>query len=456
MTMQKKIKKILLQHLKKRYKMNIEHKIEKMANEAIAFHKASGSSLSDSVRDIMCKYALNQHETARVCERVNHLKFGSEFAMDKTATFEIARITDVLRPEVETEEDVYTFGKVASDNSKRDINVKAKIDREVELNEMKKLAEFASERIPQLNYERDGLMDSIKNELIALIKLGESKESLYELVTSITNDRTPLSKEAFDFFLSSLSNEGYDTPMAKNASDSNAFSKPREYPSLRKNISLYLAKTAEQAKNELGYEYCMNKLASVESEEYMEFLDEKVRGKSLVSEAVAYSLSKTGGVLSAFNAWNTATASGGTGPTRLSRAASRIYNAGRSSANLAGRVLIGGALLGGAMKGISALQESSYDVKRKKMKNALRESYPELLGNIPDKTYSNIFDGITQLQPVLMKAPYPLAEMIRHQAEYGTIDPKMTMDLLGSWGKTRTAPSSLVSPFTGNGSLDIF
>ena len=428
--------------------MNIEQRIEGLAMDALKIVNNEPSSLTSAAIKVAQEHGLNPFEVEHLCARMNHIYFKNAFITDKLVQFNVATHKDVN-------------GEVNSNPIREEKVAEFVIDCSTDLYEdvsAKKVAEESEDNAPDEGTDRlianehmkamtqtgdeieatDGEFDETKERMYTLIKAyvqdGMSLDDIYEaLLKSWGDDNKEDVKAIFDQIKTDLVSDG-----TIKEGQVVTFKKLSEYSDREpsddiKGLATEIAdinykmaklvftqiKLANQL-SELGhYKYAENKLMSYVT-------------RKNVYHFVSSNMDKTAGYPEEYHAYRGA----------LSDLTNKQLKKRMSGSLLGGGFGSGwkDVLPAMAKKTVPLLAVSAIffaadrianSVKRNKVKNELPTKYPDLVGNISQKDYNDIFDAVVKKAPSLLDEPYSLANQISKYDAYGGIDTASLKDLAG-------------------------
>lgn len=401
--------------------MHVEEKLRKIAAAITNNYVESGTDLDTLVKEARDNHLLSNQEVETLTGMVNHSVFKDGFVKDPLTTFKIAKFENIIETRVDRsmniiEHKVAMYGseemnKTAEDrqDGTRDID-----DVDVTPQNAPLFMEAGEQNIDDLRdlrYDHRKEIGAIKNRVIELLKAGESIDTIYGVLRDSWEEEDESELEPFfKELMAELKEEGY----LDRDEEFNGYAQPIETEDDEP------LKVASHRLRDIGTQIMLR-----------EVVHDKIMHK-LAIEYPFFALKLETKIPDEYYGAN--------------QAINKIAAAG-NVASATSNVLIGSAISAGTVGAFEAARSASNAVRKRMWHDRLKTKYPEL-NQIDDNKYDDIYNSLVGLEPSLLKAPFALKEMILAHDQYGTIDQKTVLDLLGS-GRHRGPVAATVGSGVG-------
>lgn len=383
-----------------------EH-IEKMAILGVNMAEDNQISLTEALRKVASDHVLDNTQVENVCARMNHIKFNREKGSNDSLTFSfkkanyeeviddspVKKVASVFIPRrLETESEVMAFEKTADPV----IQKKSTAFYDPSIDKYSELVEASYENADNLTSlvkKRDDNLDSIKNTVVALIQSGESIDGVYETLRKVWGkDNKEQLETYFVTLLNDLKAEGYirdvgvDIPEEGSVPDM-----PIKENTVSKAAAEVLSLSDDIFQREIVHFNLMNMLKEAHEDRLVERIDNLVTHEFISPTTVQNALEKNASL-------NT-----------LLREKPLLYLAG----------MIGSTIV--SQKGMDVVNDAVVATRGKALEKKLPERFPELQKISPTE-YHDIYETVINLNPLLLKAPYALANTIMKHHTTGVMD----------------------------------
>ncbi len=394
------------------------HFVERVAKAGVDVAEDNQISLTDALRKVAIDYGLNPVQAENVGARMNHIKFAREKDRNGTLTFKFEKADYTqLGPLVEKKAKVIEgkrmktaselLGSVANEPSPK-INP---------IHNIVKIADAAEENaddLLSLVNKRDNIFAHIKNTIIALLQAGESANDIYRtLYESWGKNNEEELKKYFTGLLDDLKTEGYIDQVDFNVPDyTNTDPVELTDNELAKSAHEVLRYSDEIIKREIAHLNMMNMLQKEGGEKRAAMIDKYLQHEFIIASVLQEGLEKYAGV-------NTA---------------AKIFFQEKPLAYLA--AIVGAQIA--ATKGVDIINDVTKKIRTRKLEKSLPNRFPGLQ-EIPPSEYHDIYETVTNLNPVLVTAPYALAQTLKKHHITGTMDSGNINQMISA-GKNYTPP----------------
>jgi len=402
-----------------------EERIEKLATQVLAYAQDTQISLTDGLRKIATDYGLSSAEIENVCGRVNHIHFSNKFAEDKLVSFKRAVFEDVIGSTTKTAGYRIYSGKLMK-------NIYEYLDKEAADKDIAPEGEFAEPRkykqsdsqrkaslidaahrnadtLNEMESNRNAELDKMRNTIIQLVQSGESLNNIYEVIykTWGKNNVGELDRY-FAELIGDLKADGYISskdelkiPGVESIPDREIAETP-----LQKSAESILKLSTDIIKREIVHYNLQDMLKEAGEHTSARIVDEIAGDEFMVADIMATAMEKDAKFFQTIG--------------------KALKSTGIGTALFAAPAILGAS--------IARADDIAWKMKRKKIQEDLPNRFPELK-EIPAQKYVDIYETITALTPVLLKAPYALAETIKGVYEYDTIDTGTITSLISASAK---------------------
>ena len=415
----------------------IEEKLNKIARSIAEHYRNGGVELEDLVKKASVDYLLGNPEIETLNAMVNHMVFKEKFAEDKLATFKISKFENIMK--VDRSMNIVEYkvamngdpelAKAAEDNAPGEHNIDDVTVTPQNAPLLMEAGEKNIDDIKDLYVARDSEIASIKNRVIALLKEGESLDSIYGVLRDTWGEENKDELEPFfRQLMEELKAEGYldreadvDTEVDPEEADDSEPLKIAADNLMKIGSQIMIRESAHEmimCKLACDYPYFSAKLEGRMPDEYYGANRELLKNASLVS-----------------NVFNNA--------KNYVKNPTANYAFDRALSN----VIVGSLIVAGAYGASDAAASATNAVRSKIWESKLKKKYPEL-NQIDEDRYHDIYSSLVGLEPGLLKAPYALKEMITAHDQYGTIDQNTVINLLSS-GRSGAPVRGLVGANVG-------
>jgi len=408
-----------------------EERIEKLATQVLSYAQETQISLTDGLRKIATDYGLSSAEIENVCGRVNHIHFSNKFAEDKLVSFKRAVFEDVIGSTTKTAGYRIYSGKLMK-------NVYEYLDKEAAVADVASEGEFAEPRkfkqsdtqrksslidaasrnvdtLNEMDSNRNAELDKMRNTIIQLAQSGESLNNIYEVIYKTWGKENVGELDRyFAELIGELKADGYlsskdelKIPGIEDIPDRGIAETP-----LQKSAEAILKLSSEIIKREIVHYNLQDMLKEAGEHVSARMVDEIAGDEFVVADIIAASIEKDANFLKTIG--------------------KALKASGVDKAILAGTALAVPSAIFGAS--IARADDVALKMKTKKIQTSLPNRFPELK-EIPAQKYIDIYETLTALTPVLLKAPYALAETIKGVYNYDTIDVGKITSLISAKGK---------------------
>jgi hypothetical protein len=381
-----------------------EQRIEDLAVEAIKYADEKSITLTEGLSKVAEDYGLSNPEIENVCAKINHIKYNSLRIKNKLASFKKADYTNVVKSVKKVAEELEYKAEFRK-NPELELTAELNKEAEEDINDYTPTrddlaylgvnANDNADKLIELSSDRDKKLLQMRNTIVSLIQNGESIKNIYEVLLKTWGSGN---KEQLDVYFSQLINdlkaEGlidsrseFEIPGSSELPDrevaDNSLSKvAREIININDNI----------VKKEIIHDSLLHLMCKHGKESEARKLDEYVPDSFCVSEK--YAASKyTIPILTALTGLGTGMA-----------------------LNLGDNLVL--------------------KIREESVKKTLPEKFPELK-DIPTEKFNNIYQTITALNPILLKAPYALSETIKKVYVHDTMDQNTINMLISSGSKSK-------------------
>jgi hypothetical protein len=429
--------------------IQVEERLNKIARSVAEEYRNTGVELEELVKRASDNHLLSNPEIETMNALVNHMVFKEKFAEDKLATFKISKFENIMKVDRGmniVEYKVAMLGDPEMQKAAEDEGDTRNIDDVPLTPQNAPLLMEAGEKnvddIKDLYQARESEIASIKNRVIALLKEGESLDSIYGVLKDTWGEENKMElKSFFRQLTEELKAEGYLNRDIDADEDTDPVEADDDEP--LKTAALNMMKIGSQIMlRESAHELIMDKLA----EEYP-YLAYKLEDR-MPSEYYGANRDMYEKVASWSGLVRAAKAVGGAIGNKTNSAASwATTNTGRPLDRALQNVVLGSMVIAGASGAIEGTASATNAIRKRMWEGKLKKKYPEL-NQIDDDRYHDIYHSLVGLEPDLLKAPYALKEMISAHNQYGTIDQNTVLNLLSS-GRSHAPTRGLVGSNIG-------
>jgi len=417
-----------------------EEFIEKMAAEVIELSKGNIMSLSDAVIKKSSDRGLNQHQIENLCARVNHIKFREAFAVDKLATFDIAKIDDVLGYESKkvasvsetiigrTVDPIFVV-KVAEQGQEQDQETENAplIDQDLRQNaELYDMAISNADATNAVQHETEIKDNEIYDTVKSLVLSGESLGDVYEvLLKTWGKDNIVDINDKFMQIINRLKTEGYlnseepiEIPDVSDMSDREVEESP-----LAVKAAEFISLTDELMRREYVHYEALEMMKQAGMEKHALAISKMVDCEILSDEVIKVASgiplgAGMGYAQDVSSLINPLVSKGFANP-----AYKMVSQKGILLSNFSKRILPVALAVAGATIAKNFIDKRKYQSVRQ----GLLEN-PDFAG-VDDILFDSIYSTLIERAPDLLDTPYALAEIMKKHIEYGTIDSGSLKDL---------------------------